>query len=229
MTMAAAEDAARAARQAASTEMEVLRFGFPPSASREIVPSIMTEIHRHFPRVKMDILLLHTSVILSQVHSSALDLGFVRLPVEDDDLNIVPAHREPLVVCLPKNHALSNASQISIADLRSERFIMYGRKWAPGYCDQITNRCLEEGFSPIVSTEIDEMYVAPALVASGEGIAILPKMVIPSPIEDVVLKELEIPDLCSQMGIVTLSKHSSPIIGAVVAISREVCASFSVQ
>jgi DNA-binding transcriptional LysR family regulator len=106
---------------------------------------------------------------------------------------------------------------------------MYGRKWAPGFHDRITNRCLEAGFSPIVSNEIDEMYVAPALVAAGEGIAILPKMVISSPIHNVVVKELTLPDLCSELGIATRTVDHSPMIRSAISISKAVCESFSIH
>jgi len=106
---------------------------------------------------------------------------------------------------------------------------MYGRKWAPGFHDRITNRCLEAGFSPIVSNEIDEMYVAPALVAAGEGIAILPKMVVSSPTHNVVVKELTLPDLCSELGIATRTVDRSPMICEAISISKAVCKSFSIH
>jgi DNA-binding transcriptional LysR family regulator len=228
-TLAAADEAAKAAQRAASLQTERLRFGFPPSASREIVPSIMTQFHKRYPHVKLDLFSFHTSIIVSELQREAIDLGFVRLPVEAKGLDIVPAHQEPVVVCLPVNHPLCSSPQVSIADLRHERFIMYGRKWAPGFHDRITNRCLEAGFSPIVSNEIDEMYVAPALVAAGEGIAILPKMVISSPIYNVVVKELTLPDLCSELGIATRTVDRSPMICEAIEISKAVCKSFSIH
>jgi DNA-binding transcriptional LysR family regulator len=228
-TLATAAEAARAAQRVAMQQTERLRFGFPPSASREIVPIIMTEFHKLYPHVKLDLFSFHTSITITELQKESLDLGFVRLPVEAKGLNIVPVHHEPLVLCLPKNHPLCTAPQVAIADLRHDRFIMYGRKWAPGFYDRITDRCLEAGFSPIVSNEIDEMYVAPALVAAGEGIAILPKMVITSPIRNVVVRELMIPDPCSELGIATRTLDHSPMIRTAVSISRAVCQRFSIN
>jgi len=228
-TLLAADEAAKSAQRAASLQTERLRFGFPPSASREIVPMIMTQFHKLYPHVKLDLFSFHTSTIVSELQRECIDLGFVRLPVQAKGLDIIPAHQEPLVVCLPKNHPLCSSLQVSIADLRHEKFIMYGRKWAPGFHDRITNRCLEAGFSPTVSNEIDEMYVAPALVAAGEGIAILPKMVISSPIQNVVVKELTLPDLCSELGIATRTVDRSPMIRSAISISKAVCESFSIH
>ena len=222
-------EAAKAAQRAASQQTERLRIGFPPSVSREIVPNIMTEFHTLYPQVKLDLFSYHTSTIVAELQRESLDLGFVRLPVRAKGIAVIPAHREPLVLCLPSDHQLCGVEEVSFMDLASERFIMYGRRWAPGFYDRIVDRCLEAGFSPIISNEIDEMYLAPALVAAGEGIAILPKMVVPAPISNVCLKDLPLPDLRSELGIATRGLEQSHIMRSVVSISREVCKRFSVN
>jgi len=228
-TLAAADEAAKAAQRAASQQTERLRIGFPPSALREIVPNIMTEFHKLYPHVKLDLFSYHTSTIVSELQKQSLDLGFVRLPVQAKGLEIIPAHQEPLVVCLPMDHLLCDAPQVHFADLRQERFIMYGRKWAPGFHDRIVARCLQAGFSPAVSNEIEEMYVAPALVAAGEGIAILPKMVISSPDRYVVVKDLMLSDLSSELGIATRTLDHSLVMRTAVSVSREVCRRLSIN
>jgi DNA-binding transcriptional LysR family regulator len=86
---------------------------------------------------------------------------------------------------------------------------------------------LQAGFSPVISNEVDEMYVAPALVAAGEGIAILPKMVIPGPISNVCVKDLAMPTICSELGIATRTLDHSLLMRTAVSISRAVCKRFS--
>jgi len=228
-TLVAADEAAKAAQRAASQQTERLRVGFPPSALHEIVPNIMTEFHRLYPHVKLDLFSYHTSTIVAELQKKSLDLGFVRLPVEAKGLQIIPAHHEPAIVCLPMGHRLCEASRVTFADLREERFIMYGRKWAPGFYDRIIARCAEAGFTPQVSNEIDEMYVAPALVAAGEGIAILPKMVISSPVRHVVVKDLMSSDLSSELGIATRVLDRSMLMRTAVSISRDVCRRLSIN
>ena len=228
-TLGAASEAARAAQRAAMQQTERFRLGFPPSASREIVPGIVTEFHRRFPQVKLDLHSFHTSTTVTELQRSAIDMGFVRLPVEAKGLQIIPAHQEPMMLCLPPGHPLCSAQRVTVADLRSERFIMYERKWAPGFYDRIVRRCNDAGFTPIVSNEIDEMYLAPALVAAGEGIAILPKMVVNAPVGNTVLRELRAPDLRSEIGIAIRALDPSPMILAAVSIARDVCLQFSLS
>ncbi|MFC6646281.1 LysR family transcriptional regulator [Granulicella cerasi] len=226
-TLATAQEAALAAKRAANEQTVRLRFGFPPSASREIVPNITTRFHRTCPHVKLDLFSLHTSVTVEELQLSALDIGFVRLPVEAKGLRIIPAHHEPLVICLPESHPLAAQEKIRFSDLQEERFILYGRKWAPGFHDRIIERCIKAGFQPMVSNTIDEMYLGPALVAAGEGIAILPSMVVNSAVEGVAVRELLEDDICSEIGIATRTEDDSPIIRAAVAIAREVCNQYS--
>lgn len=228
-TLQAAEEAAKAAQRAASQQTERLRIGFPPSVSREIVPNIMTEFHNLYPHVKLDLFSYHTSTIVAELQKESLDLGFVRLPVRAKGISVIPAHYEPLVLCLPVDHKLCAAEEVSFMDLAQERFILYGRKWAPGFYDRIIDRCLQAGYAPVISNEIDEMYVAPSLVAAGEGVAILPKMVISSPIHNVCVKDLPHPGLRSELGIAVRGLEHSHMMRTAVSISRAVCKRFSVQ
>jgi len=227
-TLFAAEEAARAAKLVTSQQVERLRLGFPRSVSREIIPKIVSEFHKLHPNVKLELTPFGTSTVIIELQREAIDLGFVRLPMKAKGIDIVPAHREPLLVCLPRDHRLAAAEEVSIADLRGERFVMYGRKWAPGFYDLLLERCLQAGFSPVVSSEIDEMYVAPALVAAGDGIAILPSMVIQSSTQNVILKPLIPRDLFSEIGIATRARDRSPMIRTAVSISKAICKQLSI-
>lgn len=228
-TLRTANEAARAAQRAAMQQTERLRISFPPSASREIVPGIVTLFHREFPQVKVDLHSFHTSTTVTELQRQTIDLGFVRLPVEAKGIEVIPAHHEPLVVCLPAEHPLGANSAVTIADLRDERFIMYDRKWAPGFFDRIVRRCSESGFTPMITNEIDEMYLAPALVAAGEGIAILPRMVVSTPVNNTVLRELQFDDLHSELGIAVRAADRSPVLEKAVHIARAVCQQYSIN
>jgi DNA-binding transcriptional LysR family regulator len=72
------------------------------------------------------------------------------------------------------------------------------------------------------------MYVAPALVAAGDGIAILPRMIIQSSTRDVILKSLTPKDLSSEIGIATRARDRSPMIRTAVLISKAVCKQLSI-
>src|SRR5262249_33294497 len=48
------------------------------------------------------------------------DAGFLRLPVDRTDLSAIPLYTETTVVLLPKDHYLTAADEVSLADLADE-------------------------------------------------------------------------------------------------------------
>ena len=154
------------------------------------MPNIMIEFHKQHPGIKLDLFSLHTSMTIAALEEDNIDIGYVRLPVEAKGLRITPVHHEPLVVCLPRGHRLATRSNVRMEDLREERFILYERKWAPGFHDHVIELCREAGFQPVVAQQIDEMYLAATLVATGVGIAIIPRMVLSLPNDSIVVKPI---------------------------------------
>lgn len=57
------------------------------------------------------------------LHDGRADVSFVRLPVDDDGLSVIPLYREAPVVVAPKGHAIESAEQLTLADLRGETIL----------------------------------------------------------------------------------------------------------
>jgi len=228
-TLLQAEEAVQAARKAAQLEVNRLRMSCPPSALREIVPGVIAEFHQMHPDVKLDLFTCHTSTTISRLQDESVDIGYVRLPVEVRGLKVVPVHREPLIVCLPRAHRLEERDHIRIADLQNEKFILYGREWAPGFHDRLAQACSKSGFTPTVVSEIDEMYLAPTLVAAGIGIAVLPKMVVSSNSADIVVRDLAEDSVFSEIGVASRAADASAFVASIEAISRVIGRRYSLQ
>lgn len=57
------------------------------------------------------------------LHDGEAEVSFVRLPVDDADLSVIPLYREVPVVVLPKEHALADAESVTVADLAAEHLL----------------------------------------------------------------------------------------------------------
>nr|WP_240898324.1 LysR family transcriptional regulator substrate-binding protein [Agromyces luteolus] len=57
---------------------------------------------------------------LAEVRTGEADLAFVRLPVDDEGLHVIPLWEEVAVAVLPKDHALAEAEELALADLADE-------------------------------------------------------------------------------------------------------------
>lgn len=60
---------------------------------------------------------------LEPVRAGTADIGFVRLPVEREGLNVIPLYEEQPVVVAPKGHEISVFEEVALEDLEQEAFL----------------------------------------------------------------------------------------------------------
>jgi DNA-binding transcriptional LysR family regulator len=60
---------------------------------------------------------------LRAVRDGSADVSFVRLPVEDDQLSVIPLYAEAPVVVVPKEHPIAVFDSVTLADLVDERHL----------------------------------------------------------------------------------------------------------
>lgn len=222
-TLARARQAADRAQKAARGEVGRLKIGFVSSAALEIVPGIVIEFRKQHPQVTLDLINLRTVSQVNGLLGKTVDIGFLRLPLSNDQLNITVIHREEFVAILPEGHRLAKEKRLRIAQLRDEPFVAYGRGWAPGFFDSVMQMCARDGFSPRIVQETGEMYTAIALVAAGAGTAILPRSVVLAQSRNIVIKPLPKSTGFSEIGIATRAGDSSPLVHSFVSVARNVC------
>jgi len=89
-------------------------------------------------------------------------------------LEVVPAERFRHCAYMSMGHRLAGQSEVSIKDLKNEKFIFYERSQFPLMYERVTSVCAEEGFIPTVVFETDNTSMLMNRVATGEGIAVIP-------------------------------------------------------
>jgi DNA-binding transcriptional LysR family regulator len=222
-TLARARQAADRAQKAARGEIGKLSIGFVSSAALEVVPRIVVDFRKRNPGVTLDLLNLRTVSQVRALLGKSIDVGFLRLPLPNKQLNLTVIHREEFVVILPKGHRLAHIKQFGIAQLHDESFVAYGRRWAPGFFDAVVQMCVREGFHPNIVQETGEMYTAIALVAAGIGVAILPKSVVLAQSKSIVIKSLPASAGRSEIAIATRADERSPLVRSFVSVARSFC------
>jgi DNA-binding transcriptional LysR family regulator len=103
-----------------------------------------------------------------------IDIGLTRPPSADRSSSYVSRllFREPLVVALPKTRKVK-AKRIRIADLAGERIVTFQRASSPEVYDTIIRACNDNGFSPRMHNELNNMHSVLSTVEAGEGVAIV--------------------------------------------------------
>jgi LysR family transcriptional regulator, benzoate and cis,cis-muconate-responsive activator of ben and cat genes len=174
-TLASAEQAIEAARRAARAETGRLAVGYVSSASYELLPAVLRAFRRRAPDVLLVLEEMNSSEQSRGVLAGTLDLGFVRRPPPTDRrLAGTVVRREPIVVAVPRDHALAAARAIRLRELALEPFVIFPARPRPSWADAALDLCRGAGFEPRVVQEAVEMVSALSLVAAGIGIALVP-------------------------------------------------------
>jgi len=191
---ALAQRAAAAFEQIAAAELEVeaianlsagsLRVGTFSSAGAAMVVDALRAFRKSHPDVDVSITEIGMPSALARLlRGGDLDLGvsFDYPEIGDtfgDDLAIVHLLDDPFDVVVPHGHRLEGKRKIRFADLGRENWLLgdFGAD-SPSF-RMIDRRCRDAGFDPNVVYRVNDCQMAQALVAAGEGIALLPRIML---------------------------------------------------
>lgn len=175
--LAGAAAALLAARRAGRGEQGELRVAFAATVMFLALPEIIRAFRDRFPGVHLDLREMPTGPQLAGIKAGEIDIGFVREPEPDPELEIVTVMREPLRIAVPKGHPLASRATISVRHLADEPFVLFPAELAPGLHAQVMALCRAAGFTPRVVEESRELYTSVSLVEAGIGVSILPASV----------------------------------------------------
>ncbi|WP_284640082.1 LysR family transcriptional regulator [Paenibacillus silviterrae] len=152
-----------------------LVLGFVGSAIFDILPNIVRAFQEQFPDIDLVLREMPTPMQVEAFHRKDIDIGFVRTPVVDPLISLMPVYQETCVAVVPKLNPLAQRASISMSVLSKERFILVEREVWPSWYDDILSQCRNAGFSPIIRQDVKEIQTVVGLVAAGLGISIVPK------------------------------------------------------
>jgi DNA-binding transcriptional LysR family regulator len=186
--------AGAAFEQIAAAELEVeaianlsagrLRIGTFSSAGAAMVVDALRAFRTAHPDVDVSI----TEIGMPSALTRALRRGDIDLGVSfdypeigdtfGDELALIPLLDDPFDVVVPRGHRLEREHAIRFADLGGESWLLgdFGAD-SPSF-RMIDRRCRDAGFDPHVAYRINDCQMAQALVAAGEGIALLPRLML---------------------------------------------------
>lgn len=168
------EQAVEAAQRANRGEIGRLSVGFNSSATYSVLPTLLHAFRKRCPEAALDLHELTTHQQLVHLHHHQIDAGILYLPIESDDLDVVPVLKENMVVAMPETHPLAAFTQVSIRALSRNLFILPPPRLGSGLYSQIMLFFQQSGFRPTVVQEAIQLQTIVSLVAGGVGVALVP-------------------------------------------------------
>lgn len=224
------DQAIRMVREAGGVEGSRLKVGFPEYANHTIVADILQAFEKRFPLVKLEqhewFLLQQTLQQVAELRDGTLDVGFVLLPVEENDLALHRVTRIELVAALPEGHPLADVAEIPLRALAGEPIILFSRHFHPGCYDYVVECCREAGFEPrLVQRNEPQLYSGATtyrMVASGFGVGIVARPLVSTfrPV-GVVFSSLREPAPALTLAAAWRREDTSPNLQAFLDVVRE--------
>jgi DNA-binding transcriptional LysR family regulator len=103
-----------------------LRLVAPPSFSEGVLPEIVAGFLERFPDVRLSIDSRSVETAKALIASRVVDAGFVKTPVDREDLAVVPLISSDTVCVLAKDHRLAREPFLDPDRLRGEPLILLG-------------------------------------------------------------------------------------------------------
>jgi LysR family hca operon transcriptional activator len=173
LALAQVEAASEAARRAARPAKQALALGFLTGQEMDWLPEAMHVLRDDLPNIEVTVSSQYSPDLAQALTSGRLDAAFMRREARMPGLTFATVTTEPLVVVLPRDHALAARDAVAPQALAGEKFINVSNT-APALrvvIDDYLTRC---GLALRPAHDVDNLAMAMSLIASTRSVALLP-------------------------------------------------------
>jgi len=135
--------------------------------------AVTAEFARTHPEVEIQLQRLRWWNHGAALRDGRVDIGFVRMPVPVEGLEVTELHTEPICVALPAGHPLAAMPSVTLADLADEPVLLHADAH-PEWNAAWTFDPRPDGSHPRPGPYVHDMEEIVAYVRAGRGVAFLP-------------------------------------------------------
>lgn len=151
-----------------------LHLGLAPLGSAEIFAPVIARYRSLYPKIAMQLFVrggIEQTIALKK-REVELATGIISFDEEFEGFCI---RRNPMVVVVPKQHALANQPQLTLKQLEETPQILFDEEYA--LHELVFKGCVNAGFIPKVATKVSHPDFGITLVAAGTGVMIMPEFI----------------------------------------------------
>ena len=171
-----------------------ISLGFVPSMANDILPIIATYLNDKLPQIKLIFKEYMSYEQVPALNAGNLDIGLTRLPKDLNSFNYSRVVSEPYFLAVNVNNPLSKKHNLSINDLHNSDFIMYDAIVGRYSFELLSSLFLNSGVKPNFVQYVSQPSVFLGLVKASLGVALLARSSKQNSPENVVFKEIKLPD-----------------------------------
>jgi DNA-binding transcriptional LysR family regulator len=187
-----------------------VRVGFTGLAMATVLPGILREFHRAYPRIRLELNESPTSAQLAALAAGEIACGFFHPDATTPGLKTRELLREKNGVLLPADHALAASPALRLRDLAAVPWVLFPRAHNPGFYDRVLAAFSRAGVTPRIAEEVWPRANAVGLVRAGLGATFMcPSEARPLP-EGVAFRPLDGPAAESRLVVGWRAAESNP-------------------
>jgi DNA-binding transcriptional LysR family regulator len=205
--VASLEQGLREIREAANIQQGHISIGCVPSIAATVLPGVLAEFQRKRGGIKLELRELPSEQLLQAVSRQEISFGIGPEVEGTSDYDFALIGVEPIYALLPKAYWKPDLSSITLADLAELPVILASSSAA--LRNRLNQELAQRGLEITNSFEVIQVQTMLAFAQAGLGVAILPKIMIPQPM-DASLQALPIVDpvLERKLCLITLKGNS---------------------
>jgi LysR family hydrogen peroxide-inducible transcriptional activator len=150
-------------------------LGCLPTTGAVVLPPLLAAFRKAYPKVQVSLREDSSPGLRQALLDGEVDLAIVDEAGLGAGLESARLMEEPLLLALPPRHRLAKAKRLSLAKLRDEPWVLM--KSGHGFRAIVDKIFATAQVVPTVVFESDEIATVQALVASGLGLSLVPRMV----------------------------------------------------
>ena len=171
-----------------------ISLGFVPSMADQILPLIASDLKIKLPQIRMIFKEYMSFEQVPALNKGNLDIGLTRLPKDLDAFNYSRVVSEPYFLAINKENQLANKKKLTVYDLHNVDFIMYDAVVGRYSFELLSSLFLNTGVKPNFVQHVSQPNVFLGLVKASIGVALLASSAKKNDDEDVICKEIELPE-----------------------------------
>ncbi|MCC8365068.1 DNA-binding transcriptional regulator OxyR [Xenorhabdus sp. PB61.4] len=154
-----------------------LHIGLIPTVGPYLLPLIIPELHKLFPKLEMYLHEAQTQNLLAQLDCGKLDCAILAAIKETEAFIEIPLFKEPMKLAVYEEHKWAERDKINMSELTGEKLLML----EDGHClrDQAMGFCFQAGAKEDTHFRATSMETLRNMVAAGSGITLLPDLAVP--------------------------------------------------
>lgn len=159
-----------AAKYTLESERE-LRIASIPVMAQYDITGLIADFSNQYPDVRLNIQEVEGVDIAARLKNQEFDFAFMRTEYLDRGFASIPILHDHLAVVLSDQHPLADRAQLSLSDLKAEKFLLLGPTTL--LYDVSIQACKAAGFTPNVIYTGTRMDTILGLIGRNQGISLM--------------------------------------------------------